>query len=378
MKTQTIKNNLIIILAVVLFTFNLTGCNTTAAAQAVNQSVKDSADSVKGAAEISAAEGTEAAEATDETGSREKVRIILDWTPNTNHTGIYVAQALGYYDEAGIDVEILPFSQSGVEPVLVAGEAEFGISGSSSLVPANAAGADLRAVEVVVAHPSIVIGFSAERDDIKRPKDLEGKVYAGFGLSWENAIVDTVIRTDGGTGDYESVSLSTSAYEAVYSGAADFALPLLTWEGIEAELNGTPLNYIYPSDYDVPADYPLLIAAPESYLKSNPETARAFVQATQKGYTYAADNPDEAARILIDSATEVLKNEELVLRSQELLSAEYYRADDGRIGFSDAEAWQAYSDWLFEAGVLTDAEGNPVAEAPKAEDLFTNEFLADD
>lgn len=313
----------------------------------------------------------------EESASKEKVRIILDWTPNTNHTGIYVAQTLGYYKEAGIEVEILPYSQSGVEPVLVSGEAEFGISGSSALIPARAAGNDLKAVEIIVAKPDLAIGYAADRDDIKTPADLDGKIYAGFGLSWEKPLVETVIKDGGGQGTFESVTLSTSAYDAVYSKTADFALPLITWEGIEAKLNGTPLNYFYPQDYGVPADYPLLIAASESYLESNPETAKAFIQATQKGYEYAADNPDESAQILLDAAPEVLKNEELVKQSQALLSSEYYRADDGRIGFSDPAVWQSYSDWLFKSGTLVDADGNPTKSAPKAEDLYTNDYLTD-
>ena len=320
--------------------------------------------------------GTPAPQPASEPAAREKVRIILDWTPNTNHTGLFVAREKGFYDEAGIDVEILPFSQSGVEAALAAGGAEFGISGSSALTPARAAGQQIKAVEVVVHKPAMEIGVAADRDDITRPRDLDGNIYAGFGLPWEDALVKQVIREDGGKGEFQSVSLSTAAYEAVYSGAADFAQPLVTWEGIEAELHGTPLKYFDPRDYGVPADYPLVIAGVESFLTSKPDAARAFVQATQKGYTWAADNPGEAADLLIAANPEVLKNPDLVKRSQELLSAEYFRGPDGKVGFSDAAVWQDYADWLLSIGSLTDADGNPASEAPRAEDLFTNEFLA--
>lgn len=317
-----------------------------------------------------------------ETGSapaeapREKVRIILDWTPNTNHTGLYVAQEKGYYDDAGIEVEILPFSQSGVEAVLAAGGAEFGISGSSALIPARAAGQEIKAVEVIVHKPAMSLGVAADRSDISRPRDLDGKIYAGFGLPWETALVEQVIRQDGGAGEFQSVALSTAAYEAVYSGAADFAQPLVTWEGIEADLHDTPLKYFDPRDYGVPADYPLVIAGVESFLESSPDAARAFVEATQQGYTWAADNPAEAADLLIAANPEVLKNPDLVKRSQELLSAEYFRGPDGTVGFSDPAIWQGYADWLHGIGSLTDADGNPAQEAPRAEDLYTNEFLA--
>jgi ABC-type nitrate/sulfonate/bicarbonate transport system substrate-binding protein len=287
-----------------------------------------------------------------------------------------VARDKGFYAAAGLDVEILPFSDSGVEAVLAAGGADFGFSGSSSLTPARAAGQKIKAVEVVLHKPGLFIGYSAKRTDITRPKDLDGKTYAGFGLPWEKAVVTQVIKADGGTANFKSVSLSTSAYEAVYSGAADFAQPLVTWEGIEAELNGTPLSYIDPRKYGVPADYTLVISGNESFLSAKPAVTKAFVQATQKGYAWAADHPAESADLLIAANPQVLKNPELVKRSQDLLSKEWFRAADGRVGFSDPAVWQGYSDWLFKNGLLTDADGNPAKEAPKAADLYTNEFLA--
>ena len=61
------------------------------------------------------------------------VRFALDWTPNTNHTGLYVALERGYFDEAGIEVELLPFNQSLPDQLIDAGQAEFGISFQSTV-----------------------------------------------------------------------------------------------------------------------------------------------------------------------------------------------------------------------------------------------------
>ena len=155
----------------------------------------------------------------------DKVRVILDWTPNTNHTGLYVALDQGYYAKEGLDVEILPFSSSGVEPVLSSGGADFGISGSEALTFARASGQKLKSVFIIQQKPSLQLGVAANRDDIQSPKDLDGKIYAGFGLPFEQPIVRTVIKAAGGKGVFDAVSLSTSAYEAVYSKKADFALP---------------------------------------------------------------------------------------------------------------------------------------------------------
>ena len=308
--------------------------------------------------------------------AKTKVRLILDWTPNTNHTGVYAALANGYYDQAGIDLEILPYSQSGVESVLASGGADFGFSGSTSATTAAAAGLPLKVVEIVLQKNATLIGYSAKRTDITRPKDLDGKIYAGFGLPWETALVKQVITADGGKGEFTSVSLSTSAYDAVYSGTADFAEPLVTWEGIEAKLNGTPFSYFDPSDYGVPQNYTLSISGSDSFPNANPEVAKAFVQATQKGYEWAADNADAAAKILIDANPDLANNSDLVYQSQELLSSDYYKASDGRVGFADLAIGQAYSDWLFKTGSLSDADGKALTSAPKASDIYTNEYLA--
>lgn len=314
---------------------------------------------------------------TSSSTAKTTVRLILDWTPNTNHSGVYAALANGYYDDAGIDLEILPYSQSGVESVLASGGADFGFSGSTSATVASAAGLPLKVVEIVLQKNATLIGYREGRTDITTPKDLDGKIYAGFGLPWEEALVKQVITADGGTGDFTSVSLSTSAYDAVYSGAADFAEPLVTWEGIEAQLNGTPFSYFDPSDYGVPDNYTLSISGSDSFLEANPDVATAFVQATQKGYEWAAANPDEAASILIDANPDLANNSDLVYQSQELLSSDYYVASDGRVGFADFGIGQAYSDWLFKTGSLSDANGNALTSAPNAEDIYTNEYLAE-
>lgn len=305
------------------------------------------------------------------------VSIVLDWTPNTNHTGIFVAQQLGYYEDAGLDVEVLPYSSAGVESVVASGGADFGISGALSVTQANAQGEDLTMVMNIQQKSSSGVAYRADDTSITSPKDLDGKLFASWGGAELSAQVTQMIRNDGGEGTFESVTLGTSAYDAVYSGTADFAQGLTTWEGIEAELAGTPLNFFLPADYGVTATPAEIgISTTRDYLSSHSDVVQRFAQATQKGYQYAVDNPDEAGDILIEQNPSANLDTDLVHESQELLSSDYWPDADGSVGHADLDAWQQYVDYLVSNGLLTDENGATVTEAPDVSDLVTNNYLS--
>ena len=109
------------------------------------------------------------------------VTLALDWTPNTNHIGIFVAQAKAFYDEAGLGVEILPYSDTSAGTLVANNVADFGILGSIGLFTQRTAGADLVATYALVQSETGRLVFSADRQDISFPRDLDGKTYAGFG-----------------------------------------------------------------------------------------------------------------------------------------------------------------------------------------------------
>ncbi|WNM24070.1 ABC transporter substrate-binding protein [Demequina capsici] len=310
------------------------------------------------------------------TAAMTTVRFTLDWTPNTNHTGLYVAIANGYFKDAGIDVEVLPYNSSSAETLIDAGSAEFGITSEGGLLYAHAAGGDVVSVMSVLQHGATALSISADRTDITSPADLDGTVYGGFGTPTEDAVNKAVIQAAGGTGDYSSVILGTSAYEALYSGDVDFTQAFVTWEGIEADLQGTPMSYFYPTDYGFPDEYSIVVAGSESWIAANPEAASAFVGALQKGYEYAAENPDEAAQILIDQNPDVLTEPELVTKSQELISSDYLLDADGAVGTQTASMWSDLGSFYFDNGLLADADGNVLTEEPDWSGFYTNDLIS--
>ena len=304
------------------------------------------------------------------------IRFALDWTPNTNHTGLFVAQQKCYFADAGLNVEILPFNQASPDTLIDSGNAEFGISFQSSATFAKAAGADIVSVLAPLQHWATAIGVKADRDDLTSPKSLDGKTYSGFGDAGEVETLAQVIRNDGGTGDFKNVTLVTAAYEAVYADQADFTVPFIAWEGIEAEHRGMPFKYFHYTDYGFPDAYAIVVDGSRSWLDEHPEEARKFVQALQKGYQDSADEPDDAAQLLIDANPDTFTDEDLVRESQRMLAADFMRDGTGSVGSQTLEQWAGFSGFLYQHGLLVDESGNKLAAEPDWSTYFTNEYSA--
>lgn len=303
------------------------------------------------------------------------VSIALDWTPNTNHIGLYVAEAKGFYAEAGLDVSILPYSDTSAGALVANHVADFGILGTISLMTQRTAGADLVATYAVVQTETGRVVFNADRADIQSPKDLDGLTYGGFGSAWENALIGTIIRHDGGKGEFETVTLGTSAYEALANGAVDFTLEVYTWEGVKAELDHKAQRAFRYADFGVPDEHTTFIGSSQAYLDANPETAAKFITATQRGYAFAVAHPDKAADILV-AANEGMLDRVLIRASlQALIDGHYLQTADGVIGNIDPAKMEAIGNYLFEAGILRDGDGVAVKERPDFGAYYSNDYL---
>lgn len=309
--------------------------------------------------------------------SGRKVSVALDWTPNTNHIGLFVARDKGFYADAGLDVEILPYTDTSAGTLVANHVADFGVAGSIGLFTQCAAGADLKAVYAVVQKETGRLVFNADRADIQRPKDLDGKVYGGFGSNWENALIGTLIRNDGGKGTFETVTLGTSAYEALANGKVDFTLEVYTWEGVQAELEGRRQRAFRYADYGVPDEHTTFIASSDAYLSQHPDKAAAFVQATRRGYAFAVENRREAAAMLVGANKDMPADLALIEASlKALVDGHYLARPDGTVGDIDKAKTEAIGDFLFSAGILKDANGKALAKRPTFADYYTNRYLA--
>lgn len=286
-----------------------------------------------------------------------KITIALDWTPNTNHTGIFVAEANGYFEKAGLNVEIVQSPESSAEALVASGKAQFGVSFQDSLAPAFIGESPLpvTAVAAIIQHNTSGI-ISRKGEGMDTPKGLEGKKYATWDLDVEKETIRDVMKADGGNFDLVELIPSTVTDEvsALKSGSVDAIWVFYGWAGVACETAGLDTDYFEFADIDPVFDYytPVIIGN-NTWLSENPETAKAFLDALSKGYTYAAENPKNAADILMDAAPELKSNSGLVYASQEYLAAEYI-ADASKWGEFDPERWAAFYNWLNEKNLLED------------------------
>lgn len=303
-------------------------------------------------------------------GKNESITVVLDWTPNTNHTGIYVALANGYFKEAGLDVQVVQPPEDGAVPLVASGKAQFGVSFQDSLAPAYA-GSDkmpVTAVAAVIQHNTSGI-ISRAGEGMDTPSGLEGKKYATWDLDVEKATIRDVMVADGG--DFSKVELIpstvTDEVSALRSGSVDAIWIFYGWAGVACEVASLETDYFEFADIDPVFDYytPVIIGC-DAWLEANPEEARAFVAALAKGYTYAAEHPAEAADILMEAVPELKANADLVYASQEYLANEYI-ADAEQWGEFNGNRWAAFYEWLNDNG-LTEEPLDPMFG-------FTNEYL---
>ena len=309
--------------------------------------------------------GSGGAGASDDDSS---ISFMLDWTPNTNHIGLYVAQELGYFSDEGVNVTILPTAQAGAETSVENGVADVGFTTLSNVAAFNAQGANLKMVFDLTQQPVARWCALATRTDIASPKDFDGKTFVSFGSAEQTAVLRQMIRTAGGSGEFETATAGTNTFQALTNGRGDFGGFYVTWENVESELHGPALQCFVASDWGVPGNPDQL----------GFDTLRRFLAAVRRGYDYALTNPDEAADILVDQAGEAQLDPELTRASmQEIVGGNYWITDDPTAvpGTVNLEAAQAYIDFLYENGTYADADGSPLPAAPQAADLATNEYL---
>ena len=286
----------------------------------------------------------------------EKITFVLDWTPNTNHTGLYVAESLGYFEDQGLEVEIVQPPEGGADALVASGRAQFGVSFQDSMAPGVAGDNALptTAVAALIQHNTSGI-ISRKGEGMDTPKGMEGKKYATWDGPIEVAMIQNVVEQDGG--DFSKVemipSTVTDEVSALESGSVDAIWIFYAWAGVKFELTGAETDYFAFKDINPVFDYytPVVIANNE-FLEEEPETAKKFLTALRDGYEYAIENPEEAADILCEAAPEL--DPELVLASQEYLK-DQYKAEVSQWGYIDPERWNAFYEWLNENG-LTEAE----------------------
>ena len=305
-------------------------------------------------------------EAAGETGLQ-KITVILDWVPNTNHTGIYIAKENGYYNEQGLEVEIIQPSEGGSADLIAAGRGEFGISYQEQVTYARTAKNPLPVVAIAAIIQHNTSGFASPVEkNIKNPSDFEGKKYGGWGSPMEEAMLKGLMgKYNADYSKLEIVNIGASDFLTSVKKDVDFAWIFYGWDGIKAGLEDFPIDFMLLQEVDPLLDFytPVIIASEET-IDGEPGLVRKFLSATEKGYRFAASDPEEAARLFLLDNSEL--DSELVTASQEYLSGQYI-GDSPGWGIMEKSIWDDFGNWMYENNLLQSS-----LESGKA---FTNEFL---
>ena len=303
-----------------------------------------------------------------EDGGMKKVTVILDYIPNTNHSGMYVALDKGYYAEEGLDVEIIEPTEGATNSLIANGVGTFGIAYQEDVTLALAAEdpLPLKTIATLIQHNTS--GFVTLADSgIETPADWEGKTYAGWGGPGENAVIRSVMEQAGADPDKLNLVIADGLGFESLGRACDIMWFFEAWDKVAAEMAGVELHYIPCNELDERLDYytPVIVANTKT-LEEDPEMVRAFLRATQKGYEDCIADPDSAAEILHQYAPDY--DAEMLRISQEIL-ADKYIADASAWGVMKDEVWDNYTEFMVEYGILE--------EAIPADTCYTNAFLPD-
>ncbi len=295
------------------------------------------------------------------------VTFMLDWVPNTNHTGIFVAEAKGYFEEAGLDVEIIQPGEVNPEAAVASGATDFGTSFQEQVTLARANDVPVVSIAAVLQHNTS--GFaSAAHLNVTSPADFEGLRYGAWGSPFEDPTLEVLMSCAGG--DFSQLEILNTGWAdplaLIAENQIDMAWIFYGWQGFQAQQQGVDVNVVMMEDYFdcIPDYYTPVVIASEDTIASRPEVVRALMEALSRGYDFAIENPGAAAEILLAAVPEL--GTELVKASQDWLS-EYYQAEAPRWGQQEESVWQDYTDWMVEHGILS----APIS----ASDAFTNEFL---
>lgn len=295
--------------------------------------------------------------------------IMLDWAPNTNHTGLYVALEKGFFQAEGLDVSIVnPSSQGTLEQLVATGNVDFGISHQEQVTTARISDLPVVSLATLIQHNTS--GFaSLKSKNIQSAKDFENKIYGGWDLPSETAILTALMKKENlDFSKLEMVNIGESDQLVALERDIDLTWIFYAWTGIQAEQRNQELNMIWLKDVDPALDYytPVLITN-ESMIEQKPEVIEKLMKAVSAGYEFAIANPEEAADILIKHTPE--SDPEMIKQSQLWLSPQY-KAEASRWGEQKEAIWENYAQWLY--------ENELVAKKMDSTNAFTNEFLPKD
>jgi NitT/TauT family transport system substrate-binding protein/putative hydroxymethylpyrimidine transport system substrate-binding protein len=280
-----------------------------------------------------------------EPGVPKGASMVLDFTPNAVHSGIYAAQGEGFYDDAGVDLQInQPGETTDAPKLLAAGRTDFAILDIHDLGIARERGLDLVGVMPIVQRPLASV-IAAADSGVRRPRELEGRTVGVTGLPSDEAVVDSEVSADGGDpAAVDEVTIGFNAISALAAGKVDAATGFWNAEGVALEQQGVPIRIFKVDRYGAPPYPELILTTSRKTLDSDPALVRAVVDASRRGYAFVNQDPTKALDDLL-TANPALDRAEQQAQINALRPDLYPAPFDPRV----LRAWSA---WDVQHGLL--------------------------
>ena len=281
------------------------------------------------------------------------VTLALDWFPNANHIGLYIAEDKGYFKDEGLNVEIrTPSDPSTILQTVASGTDDFGINYQPDLLIARDAGIPVISILGIVQHPLNSI-MTLQTSAYTSLKDLKNKKIGYPGIPWNEDALDTMLKTDGlsGIDDIELVNVSWELGISLISENVDAVIgAYFTHESISLENEGYPVDIFRMENWGVPDYYELILVTSETYLKNNPETVEQFTRAITKGYMDAIDNPQLGVDVLKKYSPDI---DESIDRPGADLLQKLWVDSNGDFGRQTYDKWNKFGNWMKDNDIIS-------------------------
>lgn len=304
----------------------------------------------------------------DSSGESEALSLALDFYPNPDHAGIYMAEELGYYDEAGLDVGIeAPTDPSLPIKQVAAGRTDLAISYEPEVILAREEGLDVVAIAALVNVP-LTSMIWLEKSGINGVPSLKGKTIAYAGIPYQEAFLETILARGGlNTSDVKAVNVGFNLLPALVGGSADAMLGgFQNVEGVDLRERGlkpvvTPVDQLGVPTYDE-----LVLVANRETLEGEPEKFRLFLAALERGTDAAVAQPNAATQAIL-SANPTLEPKLTKAEVEATLPLLGARVEGQPYGYMDPAAWDEFAGWM--------RDNELIDSLPTAAQLLSNDYL---
>ncbi len=295
----------------------------------------------------------------------QEITLLLDWKPNTNHLGFYVAKAKGYYENYGINLKILNPAQTTTTTLVGVNKANFGISYANNLIYARNSNIPIVAIAGIVQSDTSCFVWRKTLN-IKTVKDFEGKRYGGWGSPEENATLKYIMDKNGA--DFTKVKVLTTGTQDFLPATlrnVDFTWEYKGWNILAAELKNVEVGTYCIADHHIEFDKPSpMIITSEKMLRERKNVVKNFMAATRKGFEYAIQNPEQAATEMLRLQPEL--DAKLVKASAKFL-APLYQGKSTKWGELNVKKFENYAKWMLDVKLIN--------KLPSSSEYLTNEFI---